>query len=52
MFLDRIEVDILAYEGDSRVWFEGNYQMTRPTAARVPRADQPYRIQHGPLVRA
>ncbi len=52
-FLDRIATHILAFEGDSEVyWFEGNYQ---DYAADLKRrkgvaADQPHRIRYKKLV--
>ncbi|MFP6766231.1 MAG: energy-dependent translational throttle protein EttA [Planctomycetaceae bacterium] len=53
-FLDRIATHILAFEGDSGVyWFEGNYKMYE--ASRRERlgedADQPTRIKYRPLSR-
>ncbi|HZQ27883.1 MAG TPA: energy-dependent translational throttle protein EttA, partial [Acidimicrobiales bacterium] len=53
-FLDRIATHILAFEGDSRVfWYEGSY--TDYEADRHKRlgaeADQPHRIKYKPLVR-
>ena len=53
-FLDRIATHILAFEGDSRVfWYEGSY--TDYEADRHKRlgaeADQPHRIRYKPLVR-
>ncbi len=48
-FLDRIATHILAFEGDSQVyWFEGNYKMYEIN--RKERlgadADQPHRIKY------
>ncbi|HEV7887797.1 MAG TPA: energy-dependent translational throttle protein EttA [Acidimicrobiales bacterium] len=53
-FLDRIATHILAFEGDSQVfWYEGSY--TDYEADRHKRlgaeADQPHRIRYKPLVR-
>jgi energy-dependent translational throttle protein EttA len=53
-FLDRIATHILAFEGDSRVyWCEGNYQSYE--AGRKERmgeeADRPHRIRYRPLVK-
>jgi ATPase subunit of ABC transporter with duplicated ATPase domains len=53
-FLDRIATHILAFEGDSSVyWFEGNYQMYE--AERKRRlgvdADQPHRVRYKPMKR-
>ena len=53
-FLDRIATHILAFEGDSRVfWFEGNY--SEYEANRKERlgiaADQPHRIKYRHLTR-
>ena len=53
-FLDRIATHILAFEGESRVfWYEGSY--TDYEADRHKRlgaeADQPHRIKYKPLVR-
>jgi ATP-binding cassette ChvD family protein len=53
-FLDRIATHILAFEGDSQVfWYEGSY--TDYEADRHKRlgseADQPHRIKYKPLVR-
>jgi ATPase subunit of ABC transporter with duplicated ATPase domains len=53
-FLDRIATHILAFEGDSRVyWCEGNYQVYE--AERKRRlgvdADQPHRIKYKPFKR-
>jgi sulfate-transporting ATPase len=53
-FLDRIATHILAFEGDSQVfWYEGGY--TDYEADRHKRlgaeADQPHRIRYKPLVR-
>ncbi|HHT9110742.1 MAG TPA: energy-dependent translational throttle protein EttA [Candidatus Brocadiaceae bacterium] len=54
-FLDRIATHILAFEGDSKVfWFEGNY--SEYEAARKSRlgvnASQPHRIKYRQLTRA
>ena len=53
-FLDRIATHILAFEGDSQVyWFEGNYKMyeqNRKQRLGVD-ADQPHRLRYKPLVR-
>lgn len=54
-FLDRIATHILAFEGDSKVfWFEGNY--SEYEADRKKRfgiaADQPHRIKYRHLTRA
>ncbi|MEZ4650929.1 MAG: energy-dependent translational throttle protein EttA [Candidatus Eisenbacteria bacterium] len=53
-FLDRLATHILAFEGDSQVyWFEGNYQdyeKNRKQRLGVD-ADQPHRIQYKKLVR-
>jgi ATPase subunit of ABC transporter with duplicated ATPase domains len=52
-FLDRIATHILAFEGDSEVfWFEGNYQdyaadLRRRKGAA---ADQPHRIKYKKLI--
>ncbi|MCA8994814.1 MAG: ATP-binding cassette domain-containing protein, partial [Planctomycetaceae bacterium] len=53
-FLDRIATHILAFEGNSQVyWFEGNYQMYE--ANRRERlgadADTPHRIKYRPITR-
>ncbi|MGD8601202.1 MAG: energy-dependent translational throttle protein EttA [Gemmatimonadota bacterium] len=53
-FLDRVATHILAFEGDSRVfWFEGNYQEYEDN--RVQRlgedAAQPHRLRYRKLVR-
>lgn len=53
-FLDRIATHILAFEGDSQVyWFEGNYKMYEQN--RKERlgedANQPHRIRYKPLSR-
>ncbi len=53
-FLDRIATHILAFEGDSQVfWFEGNYQAYEEDRHRRlgTDADQPTRIKYKPLVR-
>ena len=53
-FLDRIATHILAFEGDSRVfWFEGNfsdYEVDRRKRLGAD-ADQPHRIKYKPLTR-
>ncbi|HSK30295.1 MAG TPA: ATP-binding cassette domain-containing protein, partial [Candidatus Limnocylindria bacterium] len=54
-FLDRIATHILAFEGDSKVfWFDGNY--SEYEADRRQRlgeaAAQPHRIKYRPLTRA
>ncbi len=54
-FLDRIATHILAFEGDSEVfWFEGNYESyERDRRKRVGGdSDQPRRIQYKPLRRS
>jgi ATPase subunit of ABC transporter with duplicated ATPase domains len=54
-FLDRIATHILAFEGDSQVyWFEGNYQdYEKNKRQRLGAdADQPHRIKYRPLVRS
>jgi ATPase subunit of ABC transporter with duplicated ATPase domains len=53
-FLDRIATHILAFEGDSQVyWCEGNYQIYE--AERKRRlgvdADQPHRVKYKPFKR-
>jgi ATP-binding cassette ChvD family protein len=53
-FLDRVATHILAFEGDSRVyWCEGNYQSYE--ANRHQRlghdADQPHRVKYKPIAR-
>jgi ATPase subunit of ABC transporter with duplicated ATPase domains len=53
-FLNRIATHILAFEGDSQVyWFEGNYaDYEDAKKARLGiDADQPHRIKYKPLVR-
>ncbi len=53
-FLDRIATHILAFEGDSQVfWCEGNYQVyEEQRRARLGlEADQPHRIQYKSLTR-
>ncbi len=53
-FLDRIATHILAFEGDSKVyWFEGNYQEYEEDRKRRlgPQASQPHRIRYRKLVR-
>ncbi len=53
-FLDRIATHILAFEGDSRVyWFEGNYsEYEADRHARLgAAADQPHRIKYRQLTR-
>jgi len=53
-FLDRIATHILAFEGDSQVyWFEGNfqeYETNRKQRLGID-ADQPHRIQYKKLIR-
>jgi energy-dependent translational throttle protein EttA len=54
-FLDRIATHILAFEGDSQVyWFEGNYQDYEKNKRQRLGADsdQPHRIKYRPLVRS
>jgi ATPase subunit of ABC transporter with duplicated ATPase domains len=53
-FLDRIATHILAFEGDSQVyWFEGNYQDYEADRRRRQGADsdRPHRIRYRKLVR-
>ncbi len=53
-FLDRIATHILAFEGDSSVfWFEGNYsEYAENRRERLGAdADQPHRIKYRPLER-
>ncbi|MFU8858928.1 MAG: energy-dependent translational throttle protein EttA [Cyclonatronaceae bacterium] len=53
-FLDRIATHIMAFEGNSEVyWFEGNYKMYEENYHRRMgiSADQPHRIQYKKLVR-
>ncbi|MSR56452.1 MAG: energy-dependent translational throttle protein EttA [Planctomycetaceae bacterium] len=53
-FLDRIATHILAFEGDSRVyWCEGNYQVYESERKRRlgVDADQPHRIKYKPIKR-
>ena len=52
-FLDRIATHILAFEGESHVWFEGNYQEYEEDRRRRlgAEADQPRRIKYKRLVR-
>jgi ATPase subunit of ABC transporter with duplicated ATPase domains len=53
-FLDRVATHVLAFEGDSQVyWWEGNfsdYEVDRHKRLGV-EADQPHRIRYKPLVR-
>jgi ATP-binding cassette ChvD family protein len=53
-FLDRIATHVLAFEGDSQVfWYEGNfsdYEVGRKKRLGA-EADQPHRIKYKPLVR-
>ena len=54
-FLDRIVTRILAFEGDSRVyWFEGNWSEYEADRRRRlgATADRPHRIRYRPLTRA
>ncbi|MGD8277321.1 MAG: energy-dependent translational throttle protein EttA [Gemmatimonadota bacterium] len=54
-FLDRIATHILAFEGESRVfWYEGNYQEYEADRRRRlgAEAEQPHRIRYKPLTRA
>ncbi|MFH1143721.1 MAG: energy-dependent translational throttle protein EttA [Candidatus Eisenbacteria bacterium] len=54
-FLDRIATHILAFEGDSQVfWYEGNYQDYEADRHRRlgVEADRPHRIKYKRLVRA
>jgi len=54
-FLDRIATHILAFEGESRVfWYEGNYQEYETDRRRRlgAEAEQPHRIRYRPLTRA
>jgi ATPase subunit of ABC transporter with duplicated ATPase domains len=53
-FLDRIATHILAFEGDSQVfWFEGNYaDYEQDRKKRLgSAADQPHRIKYRQLTR-
>ena len=53
-FLDRIATHILAFEGDSQVfWFEGNYQEYEENRHQRlgNEADQPHRLKYRKLVR-
>jgi len=53
-FLDRIATHILAFEGDSSVfWFEGNFQAYEEDRRKRlgAEADQPHRIKYKKLVR-
>jgi energy-dependent translational throttle protein EttA len=53
-FLDRIATHILAFEGESEVfWFEGNYQdyLADYKKRKGVAADQPHRIKYKPLTR-
>ena len=53
-FLDRIATHILAFEGESEVyWFEGNYQdyLADYKKRKGVAADQPHRIKYKPLIR-
>jgi energy-dependent translational throttle protein EttA len=53
-FLDRIATHIMAFEGNSEVfWFEGNYKMYEENYHKRmgTNADQPHRIQYKKLVR-
>jgi len=54
-FLDRVATHILAFEGDSQVfWFNGNYSAYLEDFRRRKgkEADQPHRIKYRPLTRA
>ena len=54
-FLDRIATHILAFEGDSKVyWFEGNWSEYEADRKRRlgAAADRPHRIRYRPLTRA
>ena len=54
-FLDRVATHILAFEGESQVyWFEGNYQDYEADRRRRlgAEADRPHRIKYKRLVRA
>ena len=54
-FLDRIATHILAFEGNSEVfWYEGNYQLYIEDLKKRkgPDADQPHRVAYRRLVRA
>jgi ATPase subunit of ABC transporter with duplicated ATPase domains len=54
-FLDRIATHILAFEGDSQVyWFPGNYSEYEEDRRRRlgPAADRPHRITYRRLTRA
>jgi len=54
-FLDRIASHILAFEGNSEVfWYEGNYQLYIEDLKKRkgPDADQPHRVAYRRLVRA
>jgi energy-dependent translational throttle protein EttA len=54
-FLDRIATHILAFEGDSRVfWFEGNFEDYEADKKKRLGAEalQPKRIKYRPLTRA
>jgi energy-dependent translational throttle protein EttA len=53
-FLDRIATHILAFEGNSEVfWYEGNYQLYIEDLKKRkgPDADQPHRVAYRRLVR-
>ena len=53
-FLDRVATHIMAFEGDSRVfWFEGNYQEYEENRAKRLGEDaaQPHRLRYRKLVR-
>ncbi len=53
-FLDRIATHIMAFEGDSQVyWFEGNYKLYEENRKRRLGidADTPHRIKYRPLAR-
>ena len=52
-FLDRIATHILAFEGDSQVfWFEGNYQAYEEDRCRRLGQTDPKPIRYKPLMRA
>jgi ATPase subunit of ABC transporter with duplicated ATPase domains len=54
-FLDRVATHILAFEGDSQVfWYEGGYSDYEADRHRRlgSEADQPHRVKYKPLVRS